>query len=111
MFHVATAPTCHFSPLKDGADTVILRRFETEAYLKTIQDHQITDVATVPPMVLSIIQSDLKDKYSLKSVKFSTCGAAPLEKTQQAKFQALLNKDAVFTQVWGMTGESISGMV
>ncbi|EGP86358.1 4-coumarate,CoA ligase-like protein, partial [Zymoseptoria tritici IPO323] len=103
MFHVATAPTCHFSPLKDGADTVIMRRFDTEGYLKTIQDHQITDVATVPPMVLSIIQSDLEDKYSLKSVKFATCGAAPLEKRQQARFQALLSEGAVFTQVWATT--------
>lgn len=103
MFHVATAPTCHFSPLKDGVGTYVLRRFELEPFLKAIEEHQITDCPTVPPMVISIIQSDLKDKYSLASVKFATCGAAPLDKAQQARFQALLAKDAVYTQVWGMT--------
>lgn len=103
MFHVATAPTCHFSPLKDGVGTYVLRRFELEPFLKAIEQHQITDVATVPPIVLAIIQSDLKDKYSLASVKFGTCGAAPLDKAQQARFKALLSKDAVYTQVWGMT--------
>lgn len=103
MFHVATAPTCHFSPLKDGVQTYVLRRFELELFLQTVEKFRITDLPTVPPIVLAIIQSDLKDKYSLASVKYATCGAAPLDKAQQARLKALLAKDAVFTQVWGMT--------
>ncbi|KAK4497617.1 hypothetical protein PRZ48_010270 [Zasmidium cellare] len=103
MFHVATAPCTHFSPLHNGVQTFVMRRFELEAYLKCIQDNQITDAATVPPIVLSIIQSDLRHKYSLKSIKFATCGAAPLEKAQQARFQELLAPGAPFTQVFGMT--------
>ena len=100
MFHVATAPCTHFSPLNNGVDTYIMRRFDLEAFLKYIEKYEITDCATVPPMVLQIINSDLTKKYSMKSIKFATCGAAPLEKTQQAKSQA---KDVPFTQVWGMT--------
>lgn len=107
MFHVATCPSTHFSPLRNGVQTYVMRRFELESYFKSIEQYQITDCATVPPMVLQIINSDLKDKYSLKSIKFATCGAAPLEKTQQAKFQALLAEGAPFTQVWGMTGETL----
>ncbi|CAK1367525.1 unnamed protein product [Cercospora beticola] len=106
MFHVATAPCTHFSPLNNGVDTYIMRRFDLEAFLKYIEKYEITDCATVPPMVLQIINSDWTKKYSMKSIKFATCGAAPLEKTQQAKFQALLAKDAPFTQVWGMTETS-----
>ena len=59
--------------------------------------------AKVPPMVITIIMSDKTKKYDLSSVKFATCGAAPLEKGPQARLQALLGKEAVFTQVWGMT--------
>lgn len=106
MFHVATTPCTHFSPLNNGVRTYIMRRFELESYLQAIEKYQITDCATVPPMVLSIIQSALTKKYSLKSIKFATCGAAPLEKTQQEKFQKLLAPGAPFTQVFGMTETS-----
>ncbi|EME81249.1 uncharacterized protein MYCFIDRAFT_204241 [Pseudocercospora fijiensis CIRAD86] len=106
MFHVATCPSTHSSPLKNGVQTYVMRRFELESYFKSIEKYQITDCATVPPMVLQIINSDLKDKYSMKSIKFATCGTAPLEETQQAKFQALLADGAPFTQVWGMTETS-----
>ena len=54
-------------------------------------------------MIISVIMSDKTKKYSMKNVRFATCGAAPLEKGSQARFQALLSKDAPFTQVWGMT--------
>ena len=103
MFHVATAPCTHFSPLSNGVQTYVHRRFELESWLWSIEKHQITDLASVPPMIITVIMSDKKDKYSMKSVKFATCGAAPLDKEPQARFQALLAKDAPFTQVWGMT--------
>lgn len=47
--------------------------------------------------------SPITKNYSFKSVKNGLCGAAPLGKETQARFQALLPKDAFFTQVWGMT--------
>lgn len=50
-------------------------------------------------MIISIIMSDRTKKYDLSSVKFATCGAAPLEKGPQARFQELLADDAVLTQV------------
>lgn len=53
-------------------------------------------------MIISIIMSDKTKKYDLSSVKFATCGAAPLDKGPQARFQSLLD-NAIFTQVWGMT--------
>lgn len=103
MFHVATAPCTHFSPLRNGVATYIMRRFELESWLKAVETHHITDTATVPPMVIAIINSDITPRYSLKSVKFAACGASPLEKGPQARFRKLLAEDAVFTQVWGMT--------
>lgn len=103
MFHVATAPCTHFSPLHNGVQTFVHRRFELEPWLASIEKYQITDLATVPPIVIAVIMSDKTKKYSMASVKVATCGAAPLEKGPQSRFQALLAKDAVFTQVWGMT--------
>ena len=103
MFHVATAPCTHFSPLANGVQTYVMRRFELEPWLQCIEKYEITDLASVPPIIISVIMSDMRKKYSMKSVKLATCGAAPLEKGPQSRFQALLDSSAPFTQVWGMT--------
>lgn len=100
MFHVAVAPCTHFSPLNNGVSTYVMRRFELEPWLQNIEKFEITDVASVPPIIISVIMSDARKKYSMKSVKFATCGAAPLEKRPQARFQELLDPEAPFTQVW-----------
>lgn len=81
----------------------VMRRFELEPWLQNIEKYQITDLACVPPIIVSVIMSDSKRKYSMKSVKFVISGAAPLEKATQARFQELLDPDAPFTQSWYVT--------
>lgn len=103
MFHVAVAPCTHWSPLRNGVQTFVMRRFELETWLSCVQKHKITDLASVPPMIINVIMSEKTKNYDLSSVKNATCGAAPLEKGPQARFKKLLADDAVFTQVWGMT--------
>lgn len=102
-FHVATVPLVHASPFKTGHQCWIMRRFELEAFLAAIERHKITNLGIVPPLVIAIIMSPLRHKYSLKSVRKIGCGAAPLDAASQRKFQALCAPDASFTQVFGMT--------
>lgn len=106
MFHAATAPVCHFAPLYYGDKMYIHRRFDIEKFLRDIERYQITDGAFVPPIVHAVINSPLVKKYSMKSIKGAHVGAAPLDAGSQAKLRALLNEDAHFTQVWGMTETS-----
>jgi 4-coumarate--CoA ligase len=80
-----------------------MRRFETEAFLKTIQDQKITEFLVVPPMVVAIIKSDLAREYSMASIGFSCPSAAPLATPTQLALQKLLPPDAKFTQIFGMT--------
>ena len=103
MFHAACVPVSHTTPFRSGHVTYIMRRFELEPFLRNIEQYQITDVLVVPPMALAVIMSPLRNKYSMKSVKSALCGAAPLEKGPQGRFQALLAPGATITQVWGMT--------
>lgn len=42
MFHVAVAPCTHWSPLKNGVETYVMRRFELETWLATIEKYRIT---------------------------------------------------------------------
>ncbi len=106
MFHAATVPACHTSPLRSGHATYVLRRFELEPVLASIQNYGITDLVLVPPVVLAILKFPGREKYSLSSVKAAMCGAGGLDKQHQLSLQAHLNPEACCTQVWGMTETS-----
>jgi acyl-CoA synthetase (AMP-forming)/AMP-acid ligase II len=85
---------------------VIMRRFELEPFLANVQNFQINEMLMVPPIVIAIIMSGLGEKYSLKSVRSVTIGAAPLGKDAQDKLKSLLAPGTTVTQVWGMTEAS-----
>ncbi|EME43734.1 hypothetical protein DOTSEDRAFT_62337 [Dothistroma septosporum NZE10] len=108
MFHAATTPLCHFSPLRTGDQMFILRRFEIESFLRCIDLHQINMGAFVPPMVHAIMSSPWSKKYSLKSIRQAHAGAAPLDAGSQTRFKSLLAPDSSLTQVWGMTETTCS---
>jgi 4-coumarate--CoA ligase len=103
MFHVATVPAVHAGPLRSGNVAFIMRRFELEDFLAAIERHQISFLGMVPPLVIAIIMSPLRYKYSLRSVKRVGCGAAPLDKDSGERFKALCSPECTFTQVLGMT--------
>ncbi|EXJ70551.1 uncharacterized protein A1O5_06621 [Cladophialophora psammophila CBS 110553] len=102
-FHVATVPLVHACPFATGDPCWIMRRFELEAFLAALEMHRITNIGIVPPLVIAIIMSPLRHKYSLRSLRKVKCGAAPLDAASQKKFQDLCAPDASFTQVFGMT--------
>ena len=106
MFHAATAPLSHYASLRSGDQLFIAKRFELELYFRLVEEHQITEGAFVPPMVGAIINSPLKEKYSLKSIRMAHGGAAPLDKWSQGKLQELLHPECPISQVWGMTETS-----
>jgi acyl-CoA synthetase (AMP-forming)/AMP-acid ligase II len=64
--------------LRTGATVVTLPRFDLEAFLRAIQDYQITVTPAVPPIVLELSRSPLVEKYDLSSVTTVFSGAAPL---------------------------------
>ncbi|OCL14379.1 4-coumarate-CoA ligase-like protein [Glonium stellatum] len=106
MFHVSIVPRAHTSPLRGGIFTYIMHRFELESYLRNIERYQITEVNMVPPMVVSIINSPLSKKYSLKSLRNAWSGSAPLNRGLQLRLKALMREGAPFNQVWGMSESS-----
>ncbi|KAF2651247.1 4-coumarate-CoA ligase-like protein [Lophiostoma macrostomum CBS 122681] len=109
MFHAATAPSTHISPLRSGHVQYIMRRFEVNAFLTFCQKYSITDLTLVPPMVTAIVSSPISTsgkQTKLASVRAALAGAAPLDKAMQARFQELLADGAPFTQIWAMTETS-----
>ena len=106
MFHAATAPVAHTSPLRAGEPAYVLPRFEPETWWQALEKYEITDLLVVPPLVVLAVNSPLRHKYSLKAVRAGYVGAAPLDKALQARMQALLSEGVTLTQVWGMTETS-----
>jgi acyl-CoA synthetase (AMP-forming)/AMP-acid ligase II len=97
----------HISTLKAGSVVYLMRRFDLENYLHTVEKYSVTDVAMVPPIVIAILMSPLSQQRPfLKKTRLAVCGAAPLDKGVQARFRALMGDNAPFTQVWGMTETS-----
>ncbi|KAJ5964986.1 uncharacterized protein N7479_004862 [Penicillium vulpinum] len=104
IFHASAAPIAHISTLKAGAVAYMMRRFNLETYLATVEKYNVTDLAMVPPIVISILMSPLSQKKPwLRKTLAAACGAAPLDKGVQARFRSLMGDDKPFTQVWGMT--------
>ncbi|KAK0937690.1 hypothetical protein LTR29_010690 [Friedmanniomyces endolithicus] len=103
MFHAAIAPTAFCTPLRMGEKAYVMARFELEKWLWSTEKYQVTDLLVVPPQVVAIVNSPLREKYSLRSIRTGICGAAPLDSRVQTRLQGLLGPDVPFTQVWGMT--------
>lgn len=105
MFHVACVPHAHVILLRAGRAAYILRRFDLELYLSTIERHGINELALVPPLAVLLVMSPLTKRYSLRKVKVALSGAAPLSKDIQARLKETINPvdKPLVSQVWGMT--------
>jgi 4-coumarate--CoA ligase len=79
-----------------------MRRFELQQYFAFSEKYKVTESGGVPPMIIAMIMSPLRNKYSLKSARAAICGGAPLGPGPQKRFEELLG-GAPFTQVYGMT--------
>lgn len=84
-----------FHPVYLGATAVILRKFDLEIYLATIEKYRVTYGHIVPPIAAMLAKSPLVDKYDLSSVRCWRSGAAPLGPQLFKEFCARLKKPLV----------------
>ena len=55
MFHAASAPAAHTTPLRSGNKNYVLPRFDLEKWLWAHEKYEVTDVAMVPPVSIDIV--------------------------------------------------------
>ena len=106
MFHAAMVPLTHVSPLRADYVTFVMRRFEIEPFLSSIQKYRITELIFVPPVALATIKFPLIRNYSFESVKMAGSGAGPLHKDHQNTLQEIMGPQTAVNQGWGMTETS-----
>jgi acyl-CoA synthetase (AMP-forming)/AMP-acid ligase II len=101
FFHIAGMVCVLHSALYTGSTQVLMRRFEPESFLQTIQKYRIEVAPLVPPLVVVLAKHPVVENYDLSSLKLVTSGAAPLGADMQCACQNRLGTPVV--QAYGLT--------
>ncbi|RMZ78157.1 hypothetical protein DV738_g4058, partial [Chaetothyriales sp. CBS 135597] len=78
FFHIYGLNSLVLMPSYTGVHTLVMARFELEKFCRLIQDHKVTSLFVVPPMVLLLAKHPVVSKYDFSSLRVSNSGAAPL---------------------------------
>ncbi len=78
FFHIYGMALLLLLALHNGVTLLSSPRFELEQFLRIVQDHRVTMLSLVPPLVLALAKHPAVDQYDLSCVRLITCGAAPL---------------------------------
>ncbi len=87
-----------------GATQIILPRFDPASALNLIQEHKVTDLYCVPPVILALVNLPSLGDYDLSSLRFLMSGAAPLP--AEVGRQAAEKLKCIVMQGYGMTESS-----
>lgn len=78
FFHIYGLTVVLHQSFYRGLKTVVMPKFEIEAWCKMVQEHRITFAYVVPPVVLLLSKHPCVSKYDLSSLRMLSSGAAPL---------------------------------
>jgi acyl-CoA synthetase (AMP-forming)/AMP-acid ligase II len=104
FFHIYGMMVLLNCGLAVGATQIILPRFDPEAAMSLIQEHRVTDLYCVPPVVLALANHPRLDEFDFSSLRFLMSGAAPLP--IEVGRQAAAKLGCVVMQGYGMTESS-----
>ncbi|XP_010484070.1 PREDICTED: 4-coumarate--CoA ligase-like 9 [Camelina sativa] len=85
-----------------GETLVLLGRFKLEAMLKAVEKYKVTGIPVSPPLIVTLVKSDLTNKYDLRSLRSLGCGGAPLGKDVAERFNKKF-PDVEIVQGYGLT--------
>ncbi|KAK3717602.1 hypothetical protein LTR37_005668 [Vermiconidia calcicola] len=92
----------HVGPQR-GDGVIVLPKYDFKNLLQCIQDHKISLLYLVPPMIIHLTKSgDIIKNYDLSSVTACFTGAAPLGKETADQLQQMFPKWAI-KQGYGLT--------
>jgi len=77
LYHVAGVQAM-LAAVYGGRTLVLMRQFETEEWMKMVQEEKVTRAMLVPTMLKWVIDHPDFKKYDLSSLKVITYGAAPM---------------------------------
>ncbi|KAE8786779.1 4-coumarate--CoA ligase-like 1 [Hordeum vulgare] len=102
MFHIFGLSVITFAQLQRGNAVVVMSGFAMDSVMRAVQQHRVTHVFCVPPVMIALAKHGRVGKYDLSSLKFIGSGAAPLGRDVM-EVVAKNFPDAEIVQGYGMT--------
>jgi acyl-CoA synthetase (AMP-forming)/AMP-acid ligase II len=78
LYHIFALQITLSLGLAAGATVITMPRFDLETFCGLVQEHGVTRVEVVPPIVLGLARHPAVTGYDLSSLRLITSGAAPL---------------------------------
>jgi acyl-CoA synthetase (AMP-forming)/AMP-acid ligase II len=78
LYHIFALQVTLSLGLAAGATVVTMPQFDLEGFCRLVQEHRVTRVEVVPPIVLALARHPAVTGYDLSSLRLITSGAAPL---------------------------------
>ncbi|KAG8380574.1 hypothetical protein BUALT_Bualt06G0029700 [Buddleja alternifolia] len=79
MFHIYGLAFFGLGLFCSGTTTVLMQRFDFQGMLEAIQNHKVSNIPAVPPVILGLVKYN-GGGYDLSSLRRIGSGAAPLSK-------------------------------
>ncbi|MCK9274560.1 MAG: long-chain-fatty-acid--CoA ligase [Syntrophales bacterium] len=106
---VSVLPLCHsygiasmnYGALLGGGKTVLLQSFDLEKVFAAIEKYKAEGMAAVPTMYIYMLLSPQLLNYDIRSMKFWTCGSAPLTLDTWNNFKEKFGFE--ISEGWGLT--------
>ncbi|KAB8221506.1 hypothetical protein BDV33DRAFT_170598 [Aspergillus novoparasiticus] len=102
LFHITGLVHQMHLPVIRNSSVYMLPSFTMESMLSTIVEYQITEILSVPPIIIRLLTDPIVSQYDLSHVKTFSSGAAPISGEILQKLQARFPWTG-FKQGYGMT--------
>ncbi|GKT60406.1 4-coumarate-CoA ligase [Colletotrichum tofieldiae] len=96
---------------KQGIPVYIMSGFDFVKMLTYIQRYRVTQLVSVPPILVALTKHPITAKFDLSSLESIGSGAAPLAADVARQTERILKKDnLIVRQGWGMTEVTCTAM-
>ncbi|KAB8265379.1 hypothetical protein BDV32DRAFT_158920 [Aspergillus pseudonomiae] len=102
LFHITGLVHQMHLPIIRNSTVYMLPSFTMESMLATIVEYQITEILSVPPIIIRLLTDPIVSNYDLSHVKTFSSGAAPISGEILQKLKARFPWTG-FKQGYGMT--------
>ncbi|GAB1201689.1 hypothetical protein APSETT445_000272 [Aspergillus pseudonomiae] len=102
LFHITGLVHQMHLPVIRNSTVYMLPSFTMESMLATIVEYQITEILSVPPIIIRLLTDPIVSNYDLSHVKTFSSGAAPISGEILQKLKARFPWTG-FKQGYGMT--------
>ncbi|XP_010262467.1 PREDICTED: putative 4-coumarate--CoA ligase-like 8 isoform X2 [Nelumbo nucifera] len=103
LFHMFGLSVLVLGTVSVRATTVILRKYSMEEMLRAVEDHRVTRLPVVPPIVLQLLRyRDWLKGFELGSLKEVICSGAPLGRDDMERFSKYY-PHLILSQCYGLT--------